>query len=78
MLKTYYSVVLDVNTNKPLNLSLNTSNRLTPKSSAAVTGVPLGKTKALEVPFKVRVTGKVAVVVVGITSSTNTVNLPTG
>jgi hypothetical protein len=53
----------------PLNLSLNTSRIFTPISSAAVTGVPFGSVRALEVPFRVRVTGRVAVVPVGMTSS---------
>jgi hypothetical protein len=62
----------------PLNLSLNTSRIFTPISSAAVTGVPFGSVRALEVPFRVRVTGRVAVVPVGMTSSIKIVRWPTG
>jgi hypothetical protein len=57
---------------------LNTCITLTPISCSAVTGVPLGRVNALEVPFNVRVTGKVVVVPVGNESDINTVKYPTG
>jgi hypothetical protein len=46
---------------------------LTPRSCSAVTGVPFGKVRLLEVPFNVRVTGKVVVVSAGNASDINTV-----
>jgi hypothetical protein len=51
---------------------------LTLRRSEAVTGVPFGKTRALVVPFIVRVTGKVAVVSAGTTSLITIVKYPIG
>jgi hypothetical protein len=78
MQKTYYTTVLDIKVNNPLFLSLNTRIVLTFNSSAAVTGVPLGRANALVVPFIVRVTGRVVVASEGITSEITIVKYPTG
>jgi hypothetical protein len=78
VLKTYYTVVLDIKERIPLNLSLNTSMIFTPRSSVAVTGVPFGRANALVVPFKVIFIGSVPVVSAGNTSSIKIVKYPTG
>jgi hypothetical protein len=70
--------VRDTNVNNPLFLSLNTIILLTFSSSAAVTGVPLGRVSALVTSFSVRLTGRVAVASAGITLSITTVRYPTG
>lgn len=62
----HYTIVRDVSTSKPLNLSLKTCMTLAPSTSATVTASPLAKVKALVTPFNVNVIGKVAVVPVGI------------
>jgi hypothetical protein len=73
-----YTVVRDISVSKPLVLSLNTNILLTFSNSAAVAGVPFGRTSALVVPFMVSVTGRVAVVSAGTTLSMMIVRYPTG
>jgi hypothetical protein len=51
---------------------------LTPSNSAAVTAVPLGRLRAFVVSLRVKVTGKVAVVPVGMASLIIIVRYPTG
>jgi hypothetical protein len=51
---------------------------LTFSNSAAVTGVPLGRVKALVTPFIEKVTGSVVVASAGMTSLIMIVKYPTG